>query len=307
MATRDTSVAAPDTWVEYRSKNHLKSLGAQLQVDGARSNKAMEAVKAGDRVIHVIQADGGNFIVGQSIANSPAEIRRLRHRKRYTIPLIHFSELPTGISVKEFVHNHSDSIRKQKQALKNLSGPHYYPFEIRNNGAIRFHHGGYLSSATPELASLLPDRPPRPRPRDFDPKDDKDARKRQTAEVVRRRGQPKFRAALLEAYNGKCVITGCDAEDALEAAHISPYRGDKSHDLQNGLLLRADLHSLFDLGKLAIDPATKKVALGRALAGTSYADLEGQGIAQPRDPRSAPSQKALAQHFKWSSKIRAKA
>ena len=91
-----------------------------------------------------VRADGGGFNLGQSIANSPAEIRRLRHRKRYTIPLIHFSELPTGISVKEFVHNHSNSIRKQKQALKNLSGPHYYPFEIRNNGAIRFHHGGHL-------------------------------------------------------------------------------------------------------------------------------------------------------------------
>src|SRR5271155_3471993 len=42
----------------------------------------------------------------------------------------------------------------------------------------------------------------------------------------------------------------------LEAAHISPYRGLQSNHPQNGLLLRADLHSLFDLGMLAVDPLT---------------------------------------------------
>jgi putative restriction endonuclease len=55
------------------------------------------------------------------------------------------------------------------------------------------------------------------------------------AEVVRRRGQAKFRKALLAAYREKCAITGCYAVEALEAALISPYRGDYSDHLQNGL------------------------------------------------------------------------
>jgi hypothetical protein len=62
----------------------------------------------------------------------------------------------------------------------------------------------------------------------------------------------------------------------------------------------SDLHSLFDLGMLAIDPETRKVVLADSLAGTSYADLEGRSIAVPHDPASSPSQEALAQHFNWT-------
>jgi putative restriction endonuclease len=66
--------------------------------------------------------------------------------------------------------------------------------------------------------------------------------------IAARRGQAAFRAALIDAYGGRCSITGCDAVEALEAAHISPYKGDHTNDVTNGLLLRADLHTLFDLG-----------------------------------------------------------
>jgi putative restriction endonuclease len=135
---------------------------------------------------------------------------------------------------------------------------------------------------------------------EFDPFDRFDARERQIAQVIRRRGQLKFRAALIAAYRGRCIVTDCDAVDALEAAHISAYLGNQSNHLQNGLLLRADLHSLFDLGMLAIEPKTMKVVLSDALAHTSYADLAGRSIAGPRDPGSAPSPEALEQHFKWT-------
>jgi putative restriction endonuclease len=135
---------------------------------------------------------------------------------------------------------------------------------------------------------------------EFNPFDRFDARERQIAQVIRRRGQAKFRSALIAAYRGRCVVTGCDAVDALEAAHISAYRGTQSSHVQNGLLLRADLHSPFDLGMLAIEPQTRKVVLADTLAKTSYADLAGHSIAEPRDPSSAPSREALAQHFKWA-------
>ena len=86
-------------------------------------------------------------------------------------------------------------------------------------------------------------------------KNHEDGRSRTIATVVRRRGQPEFRRALIEAYGGRCAISECDAEAALEACHIRPYMGPKTNALSNGLLLRADLHTLFDLGLLAIDTA----------------------------------------------------
>jgi len=89
-----------------------------------------------------------------------------------------------------------------------------------------------------------------------------DQRERRMAEVVQRRGQGAFRAKLMEAYEGRCAITGCDAREALEAAHIARYSGAASNDPRNGLLLRADLHNLFDLGLIAVDPGSLVVMLG---------------------------------------------
>jgi uncharacterized protein YjbI with pentapeptide repeats len=80
-----------------------------------------------------------------------------------------------------------------------------------------------------------------------------------------RHGQSKFRKDLLKAYNGRCVVTGCDIEAALEAAHIVPYCLTKDNNLLNGLLLRADLHTLFDFNLIFIDPNTRVVYLAHPL------------------------------------------
>jgi putative restriction endonuclease len=136
---------------------------------------------------------------------------------------------------------------------------------------------------------------------DFEPINVADLRKRQIAEIVRRKGQAKFRSALIAAYGGKCAITGCDALEALEAAHISPYKGDQSDHPQNGLLLRGDLHSLFDLGLLAIDPETLTVVLAPKLANTSYASLAGQAIRAAEHAALNPSASALYEHLKWAA------
>ena len=59
----------------------------------------------------------------------------------------------------------------------------------------------------------------------------------------------------------------------MEAAHILPYAGDKSDFVSNGLLLRGDIHTLFDLDLIGINPRTFAVALARSLRGTSYDEL----------------------------------
>ena len=96
---------------------------------------------------------------------------------------------------------------------------------------------------------------------DLVPESMEDARRRIEATIVLRQGQGAFRDSLLEAYGCRCAISGCDVPEALEAAHIIPYKGEHTNVVVNGLLLRADLHTLFDLGLIAIDTADLLVLL----------------------------------------------
>lgn len=133
---------------------------------------------------------------------------------------------------------------------------------------------------------------------EFDDENEADGRERLDKSIAVRRGQPRFRADLIAAYDGKCAITGCDAVEALEAAHILPYMGAHSHHCKNGLLLRADLHTLFDLGHLQIDPDTCCVMLGPRLRGTQYEALEGLRVREPVTRAARPSPKALRKRFR---------
>lgn len=135
----------------------------------------------------------------------------------------------------------------------------------------------------------------------FDPSNVEDARVRTARSIALRAGQPLFRTALIHAYAGRCCISGCDAEPALEAAHILPYRGRHTNAVTNGLLLRADLHALFDRGHLAIEPTTMAVALAPPLRSTVYGDLSGTAVRLPEDPRSHPDRKALVMRYRSSN------
>jgi len=115
--------------------------------------------------------------------------------------------------------------------------------------------------------------------------------------IYERRGQPEFRQRLLKAYDGRCCITGCDAEQALEAAHIVSYAETGSQKIENGLLLRADVHTLFDLDLVTVNPNTLRVVLARPLRGTGYADLDGRRIRQPKSREDSP-RRALMQRWK---------
>lgn len=133
----------------------------------------------------------------------------------------------------------------------------------------------------------------------FDPKGIIDGRRRTIASIVRRRGQAAFRDALLKAYEGRCAITGCDAAPALEAAHITPYLGTETNHPANGLLLRGDLHTLFDLGLIAVDEEMHTVLVAPSLANTSYAELAGVHLRQAKGA-ATPSKAALLQHRLWA-------
>ena len=123
--------------------------------------------------------------------------------------------------------------------------------------------------------------------------DDYDARLRVFRQIVARQGQSGFRAALIEAYQGRCAVTGCDATVALEAAHLRPYRGFESNAVTNGLLLRADIHTLLDLRLLAPDPETRNIMVSKLLAGTQYEALLTRQLADPAAAWQRPSQETL--------------
>lgn len=72
--------------------------------------------------------------------------------------------------------------------------------------------------------------------------------------VQPRLGQATFRIAVLDAYARACAVTEEHSLPALEAAHIRSYAHEGPHDVRNGLLLRADLHRLFDTGYITVTP-----------------------------------------------------
>jgi len=135
----------------------------------------------------------------------------------------------------------------------------------------------------------------------FDPTDVADARRRVSADIVRRRGQPAFRKALLDAYGNACAITGCSLPAVLEAAHVLPYKGDHTNVVSNGLLLRADIHTLFDLGLIAIQSERMVVRVSPELENTEYGRLDGSLLRLPKQNSQRVSQDALDRHWNHRS------
>lgn len=154
---------------------------------------------------------------------------------------------------------------------------------------------GEPAPAAPARASLAASGPAQDPP----PVSLTDAREKIAAAIVRRRGQAKFRAMLMKAYSGQCVISECKVAAVLEAAHIKPYLGEHTNVVQNGLLLRADLHTLFDLKLLSIDPRTRSVMIDSSLRNSEYWAYHERPLAHPLSPGDAPSLDCL--EYAWAA------
>lgn len=136
---------------------------------------------------------------------------------------------------------------------------------------------------------------------EFDPENIEDARARTLAAIVQRQGQPRFRRELFEAYGGICAITKCNLEEVLEAAHIFPFKGESTNSVQNGLLLRADIHTLFDRGLIAIDTRNWTILVNHKLERTEYGALKGQQLNLPVKNKHWPNVIALNIHKELSN------
>ncbi|NMO15989.1 HNH endonuclease [Pyxidicoccus fallax] len=128
----------------------------------------------------------------------------------------------------------------------------------------------------------------------FDPRSLEDGRSSTLVSLIRRQGQGMFRQDLLGAYDGRCALTGCGVPEVLEAAHLIPYRGRSTNHPRNGVLLRSDLHALFDQRLLSFDGRTYRARLDPSLKGTEYEELDGRKLRLPRERSLWPDVAALA-------------
>jgi len=169
------------------------------------------------------------------------------------------------------------------------------------NHALRLVVDGILATRAGGHDSAVADRGGERPAATFDPSTMRDERERRLVVVAARDGQDGFRTAVLDAYGGRCAITGADAAGALEAAHIFPHQGPATNVVTNGIALRADLHRLFDRGQVAVHEESHEILLHHHLTVTTYRELQGARLRLPRTPSQRPSPLALRYHREWAN------
>lgn len=115
-----------------------------------------------------------------------------------------------------------------------------------------------------------------------------------------RLGQGAFKVVVTDAYNRACAITNERALPVLEASHIKPYKDSGPHEVRNGVLLRSDMHKLFDRGYLTITPKLH-IEISRRIKeefdnGEYYFAFHGGRIHSPLRPVDHPSPQFLTWH-----------
>jgi hypothetical protein len=102
-----------------------------------------------------------------------------------------------------------------------------------------------------------------------------------SAAIRVRRGESRLRQQLLRNFKGRCAISGECPKDLLEVAHIAPYPAGDVNSPRNAVLLRSDLHTLWDLQLIGVNPETLEVSLSDAIRGTYAEAIAGKSLAEP--------------------------
>ena len=125
---------------------------------------------------------------------------------------------------------------------------------------------------------------------------------RYTESVTKHRlGQSAFRVLVTEAYQNRCAITGERTLPVLQAAHIKSYASNGPHAVDNGILLKSDFHTLYDVGYLTIDTDYRVNVSPRLHAdydnGKDYYKYHGQKLLiLPNNVNQLPSKEYLEWH-----------
>jgi hypothetical protein len=110
--------------------------------------------------------------------------------------------------------------------------------------------------------------------------------------------QAKFRGELFSIYNGTCAVTGCSIPETLQAAHLETVDGKDINDPRNGILLRADIHQLFDAGLFSLSRDGLQIDASELLTDNYYLGFNGAPVFRP--PSFAPSEKHIDAHRRTS-------
>lgn len=117
-------------------------------------------------------------------------------------------------------------------------------------------------------------------------------------EVNKRQNQSVFRDSLLKLYNSRCAISEVNTGEVLEAAHILAHSDKGINSVENGILLRRDLHRLFDRNLLLIHPKKLTVHISPAIKDPEYKKYDGKKLLQRIDS-SRPAEEFLSE--KWTN------
>lgn len=307
---RNTLEAISDPGVGERLIHLLREHGAQDLSSGLRVSGADNFWLAGDAVLTLYAREGQPV----SVLEAKAYISRFvkGYKESNTAPdlcLFSVNDRSRGHHARVRV---GVNLRSDQGHPHDLLFKHYVPGEPRYEPYVRDLHGVWALAPDHQGVPRLVE-PGREMSRidaalaaaqeDLDAtvegplSSEQQAREKVMRAVITRRGQSKFRQQLLAAYGHRCAMTRCAVEDLLEAAHILPHAlvGDSGHQVNNGLPLRADLHTLFDLGHVWVDEAGR-IQLSQELAGSEYEPLRGQSLVQPQRPEHAPHPDHLAHH-----------
>jgi putative restriction endonuclease len=126
------------------------------------------------------------------------------------------------------------------------------------------------------------------------------ARYGEPALIRPRLGQGVFRIEVTDAYSRRCAVTRERTLPVLEAAHIVPFAAGGEHAVSNGLLLRRDLHVLFDRGYLTVSP-DHHLEVSRKIReqfenGRDYYALHGRLLDVPQRLEQKPARTSLEWH-----------
>ncbi|MCS6245718.1 MAG: HNH endonuclease [Opitutus sp.] len=146
-----------------------------------------------------------------------------------------------------------------------------------------FEDGGTFTYALPPAGAYIP-------PQNAVPK---------KSQLVRPRpDQALFRKTLGLAYGQACSVTGCMVDQVLEAAHIDDYIAPDSNHPSNGILLRRDIHALFDAHLIAIEPDTHVIHVApMAQQKGGYTEWQGRKITLPKEETHQPDPGALKRRW----------